>query len=209
MSSRYIPEHRRTQFKATNSFKPDELRRRREEQQVEIRRQKREENLAKRRGIQGRDGGVNVGDDNNLDSDDDGLNLENEVCISQSRDFFFFACLLLSLFNSNFLLSALLSFHLDCYSFCTLSSLIPICADFPITFLIFLCLFFFLFFFFALCLLWVGSSDFFFFYTVVPTEVYSTINPHRNGFGLTVDLAYRVMSYFCFYLHPSIRISLI
>ncbi|KZZ97849.1 importin alpha subunit [Ascosphaera apis ARSEF 7405] len=79
MSSRYIPEHRRTQFKATNSFKPDELRRRREEQQVEIRRQKREENLAKRRGIQGRDGGVNVGDDNNLDSDDDGLNLENEL----------------------------------------------------------------------------------------------------------------------------------
>ena len=52
MAERYIPEHRRTQFKAKNSFKPDELRRRREEQQVEIRKQKREENLAKRRGIQ-------------------------------------------------------------------------------------------------------------------------------------------------------------
>lgn len=51
MAERYIPEHRRTQFKAKNTFKPDELRRRREEQQVEIRKAKREENLAKRRGI--------------------------------------------------------------------------------------------------------------------------------------------------------------
>ncbi|KXX76519.1 Importin subunit alpha-1 [Madurella mycetomatis] len=51
MAERYIPEHRRTQFKAKSTFKPEELRRRREEQQVEIRRAKREENLAKRRGI--------------------------------------------------------------------------------------------------------------------------------------------------------------
>ncbi|SPN98906.1 probable importin alpha SRP1 [Cephalotrichum gorgonifer] len=51
MADRYIPEHRRTQFKAKNAFKPEELRRRREEQQVEIRKTKREENLAKRRGI--------------------------------------------------------------------------------------------------------------------------------------------------------------
>ena len=56
MAERYIPEHRRTNFKAKGQFKPDELRRRREEQQVEIRKQKREENLAKRRGIAGRDG---------------------------------------------------------------------------------------------------------------------------------------------------------
>lgn len=56
MSERYIPEHRRNNFKAKNQFKPDELRRRREEAQVEIRKAKREENLAKRRGIQGRDG---------------------------------------------------------------------------------------------------------------------------------------------------------
>ena len=47
MADRYIPEHRRTTFKAKNLLKPDELRRRREEQQVEIRKQKREENLAK------------------------------------------------------------------------------------------------------------------------------------------------------------------
>ncbi len=43
MADRYIPEHRRTQFKAKNTFKPEELRRRREEQQVEIRKAKREE----------------------------------------------------------------------------------------------------------------------------------------------------------------------
>ena len=49
MAERYIPEHRRTNFKAKSTFKPDELRRRREEQQVEIRRQKREENITKRR----------------------------------------------------------------------------------------------------------------------------------------------------------------
>jgi len=50
MAERYIPEHRRN-FKAKGTFKPDELRRRREEQQVEIRKQKREENLAKRRNM--------------------------------------------------------------------------------------------------------------------------------------------------------------
>lgn len=50
MADRYIPEHRRN-FKAKGTFKPDELRRRREEQQVEIRKQKREENLAKRRNM--------------------------------------------------------------------------------------------------------------------------------------------------------------
>ena len=50
MADRYIPEHRRN-FKAKATFKPDELRRRREEQQVEIRKQKREENLAKRRNM--------------------------------------------------------------------------------------------------------------------------------------------------------------
>lgn len=51
MAERYIPEHRRTTFKAKGVFKADELRRRREEQQVEIRKQKREENLAKRRNM--------------------------------------------------------------------------------------------------------------------------------------------------------------
>ncbi|KAL1956426.1 hypothetical protein VTO42DRAFT_7312 [Malbranchea cinnamomea] len=83
MAERYIPEHRRTQFKAKSSFKPDELRRRREEQQVEIRRQKREENLAKRRGIQTRDGGIGVGGAGGMvatsDSEDEAASLETEL----------------------------------------------------------------------------------------------------------------------------------
>ena len=84
MADRYIPEHRRTQFKAKNTFKPDELRRRREEQQVEIRRQKREENLAKRRGIQRGDGQIGVGGLGAPDSDDEGVANEGEVCAVQS-----------------------------------------------------------------------------------------------------------------------------
>jgi len=80
MAERYIPEHRRTQFKAKNTFKPEELRRRREEQQVEIRKAKREENLAKRRGITGGDGsrpGASLGAE--PDSDDDTAPTESQV----------------------------------------------------------------------------------------------------------------------------------
>lgn len=86
MSERYIPEHRRNQFKAKSAFKPDELRRRREEQQVEIRKAKREENLAKRRGITTRDGtqgsapGASLGA--SVDSDDEGGTIESQVCLS-------------------------------------------------------------------------------------------------------------------------------
>ncbi|KAL4958049.1 armadillo-type protein [Aspergillus filifer] len=80
MSDRYIPEHRRTQYKARNQFRPDELRRRREEQQVEIRKQKREENLAKRRGIQTRDGGIGVGGGMaGAESDDEASAIESEL----------------------------------------------------------------------------------------------------------------------------------
>ena len=84
MAERYIPEHRRTQFKAKGQFKPDELRRRREEQQVEIRKTKREENLAKRRGILGRDGtqtsapGASLGAAPDSD-DEDGGSIESQV----------------------------------------------------------------------------------------------------------------------------------
>lgn len=78
MADKYIPEHRRTTFKAKSAFKPDELRRRREEQQVEIRRAKREENLAKRRGIGGGDRpGASLGAA--PDSDDEGGNIEGQV----------------------------------------------------------------------------------------------------------------------------------
>ncbi|RSH86015.1 Importin alpha subunit (Karyopherin alpha subunit) (Serine-rich RNA polymerase I suppressor protein) [Apiotrichum porosum] len=56
-------DHRRTNFKGRTQFSTQELRRRREEAQVEIRRQKREESIAKRRNFQP------VSDD--VDSDDD------------------------------------------------------------------------------------------------------------------------------------------
>lgn len=80
MADRYIPEHRRTQFKAKNAFKPEELRRRREEQQVEIRKSKREENLAKRRGIgTGERLGASLGAA--PDSDDETAPTESQVNI--------------------------------------------------------------------------------------------------------------------------------
>jgi len=79
MADRYIPEHRRTTFKAKNTFKPDELRRRREEQQVEIRKQKREENLAKRRGITGRGDAPGASLGAAPDSDDESMTIESQV----------------------------------------------------------------------------------------------------------------------------------
>lgn len=80
MAERYIPEHRRNNYKAKSTFKPDELRRRREEQQVEIRKQKREENLAKRRGIGARgDGAPGASLGAAPDSDDEGANTESQV----------------------------------------------------------------------------------------------------------------------------------
>lgn len=82
MADRYIPEHRRTQFKAKNTFKPEELRRRREEQQVEIRKAKREENLAKRRGIGSDRPGASLGAA--PDSDDDTAPTETQVSSSIS-----------------------------------------------------------------------------------------------------------------------------
>lgn len=102
MADRYIPEHRRTQFKAKNAFKPEELRRRREEQQVEIRKSKREENLAKRRGIgTGERLGASLGAA--PDSDDETAPTEAQVsyfryifmCVSPGKQ-------LLSYFYSNF-----------------------------------------------------------------------------------------------------------
>lgn len=48
-ANKFIPEYRRTNFKNKGRFQSDELRRRRETHQVDIRKQKREEILAKRR----------------------------------------------------------------------------------------------------------------------------------------------------------------
>lgn len=78
MSERYIPEHRRN-FKAKSAFKGDELRRRREEQQVEIRKQKREENLAKRRNMSATSPAPGA-----VDSDDEGTN-ESQVRFIQLK----------------------------------------------------------------------------------------------------------------------------
>lgn len=50
-TTRFVPEHRRTNFKNRGHFKADELRRRREDAQVEIRKAKRDDNLAKRRNM--------------------------------------------------------------------------------------------------------------------------------------------------------------
>jgi hypothetical protein len=79
MAERYIPEHRRNNFKAKSTFKPDELRRRREEQQVEIRKQKREENLAKRRGIGAGTERLGASLGAAPDSDDEGITNESQV----------------------------------------------------------------------------------------------------------------------------------
>ena len=64
-TTRYVPEHRRQTYKGKNLFKGDELRRRREEQQVEIRKQKKDENLAKRRNL------ALIGADTSMESDTD------------------------------------------------------------------------------------------------------------------------------------------
>ncbi len=81
MAERYIPEHRRSNFKAKGTFKPEELRRRREEQQVEIRKAKRDENLAKRRGLTGGDLSQRPGASLGAapDSDDDTAPTESQV----------------------------------------------------------------------------------------------------------------------------------
>lgn len=62
-TNRFVPEYRRTNFKNKGRFTNDELRRRRETHQVDLRKQKREEVLAKRRNY------VNQGNDSE-DEDD-------------------------------------------------------------------------------------------------------------------------------------------
>lgn len=93
MADRYIPEHRRN-FKAKGTFKPDELRRRREEQQVEIRKQKREENLAKRRNMAVSSPAPGAG----AESDEEGGN-ESQVRVQKFRLVLSFRFLLFSLFS--------------------------------------------------------------------------------------------------------------
>jgi hypothetical protein len=100
MAERYIPEHRRTQFKAKNTFKPDELRRRREEQQVEIRKAKREENLAKRRGIGTGENRPGASLGAAPDSEDENPPTESQVCRQQLLALYFFLSLLVRFWPS-------------------------------------------------------------------------------------------------------------
>ncbi|PRT54309.1 Importin subunit alpha [Wickerhamiella sorbophila] len=72
--SKYVPEHRRTNYKNRGQFRADELRRRREEAQVEIRKMKRDENLAKRRNATHL-AAASSGDGDDSDSDDDDDNV--------------------------------------------------------------------------------------------------------------------------------------
>jgi importin subunit alpha-1 len=61
-------------YKERSRFKPEEVRRRRENAQVEIRKQKKEENLAKRRNFNAND----LGDD----SDDDLASMNQDAQVS-------------------------------------------------------------------------------------------------------------------------------
>jgi hypothetical protein len=78
-TSRFVPEHRRTNFKNRGRFGAEELRKRREEAQIEIRKAKRDEQLAKRRNIPaGAEGGLSDSED---DYDEDNQNLESQVSL--------------------------------------------------------------------------------------------------------------------------------
>ncbi|WEJ94849.1 Importin subunit alpha-1 [Yamadazyma tenuis] len=66
-TSRFVPEYRRTTFKNKGRFQSDELRRRRETHQVDLRKQKREEVLSKRRNF------TNADTNDSEDEDEYGL----------------------------------------------------------------------------------------------------------------------------------------
>ncbi|CAL9738543.1 importin subunit alpha [Monosporozyma servazzii] len=70
-SNKFVPEYRRTNFKNKGRFTADELRRRRDTQQVELRKAKRDEALAKRR---------------NFNTVPDGVDSEDEDETTQSQD---------------------------------------------------------------------------------------------------------------------------
>jgi len=78
-TTRFVPEHRRTGFKNRDRFKTDELRRRHEEAQVEIRKAKREENLAKRRNMTD----ININDSDSEDESE--AMLDVQVCTTNWR----------------------------------------------------------------------------------------------------------------------------
>lgn len=81
-----VTDFRRGAYKERSRFKPEEVRRRRENQQVEIRKQKKEENLAKRRNF----------DAVRNDSDDDDLDAANQDAQVKHFPFQSVYCLLMS-----------------------------------------------------------------------------------------------------------------
>lgn len=73
-TSRFVPEHRRTNFKNRGAFKADEVRRRRDEAQIEIRKAKRDENLAKKRNMTN----ISMASDSEDELDDENM-IEKQV----------------------------------------------------------------------------------------------------------------------------------
>lgn len=65
-TNRFVPEYRRTNFKNKGRFQSEELRRRRETHQVDLRKQKREEVLTKRRNFAAPSGGNDSEDEDDL-----------------------------------------------------------------------------------------------------------------------------------------------
>lgn len=74
-TSKFVPEYRRTNFKNKERFSADELRRRRDTQQVELRKAKRDEALAKRRNF--------IAPANGADSED-----EDDASASADQQFY-------------------------------------------------------------------------------------------------------------------------
>lgn len=72
-------EGRRNAFKSKGVFKPEELRRRREAQQVEIRKQKREENLTKRRNFNPTEFSEDSDDDVDIDNADNQVRTQRQT----------------------------------------------------------------------------------------------------------------------------------
>ncbi|KAK6202252.1 importin alpha subunit [Scheffersomyces amazonensis] len=94
-TNRFVPEHRRTNFKNKGRFQNDELRRRRETHQVDLRKQKREEVLAKRRNYlnEANDSEEEDEDTTNINSDENQFysklheDLPQMMAMIQSNDF--------------------------------------------------------------------------------------------------------------------------
>lgn len=84
-TTKFVPEHRRTNFKNKSRFESDELRRRRETQQIELRKQKRDETLSKRRFLNDPNMTSLLNNDDSDDEDDDNYN-SNELNFMQSLE---------------------------------------------------------------------------------------------------------------------------